>query len=187
MMPHAQQTRLREILYRHGVLEHLQIFFLRSISLDEKRYWLKKLCSNPGADPHNRWGRCPGFRNRKQKHRISSGQYPLAKLIWIDWKNKANIPEKRLNTPTENKLSHQPQGGVCHKEILIRSRYEKGNESATDFAYALALYRRGYNQAEISQRIIVERQDWKNHTGPKKIEDYLRRTITKVGKIITKN
>jgi len=67
----------------------------RFLSIAEKRYWLKKLCNDPGADPNNRWGRCPGFRNRKEKHKDSKGGYPLAKLIWVDWKNKALIPHIR--------------------------------------------------------------------------------------------
>ncbi len=159
----------------------------RSLSLNEKRYWLEKLHSDPGADPNNRWGRCPGFRNRKQKHRTSSGQYPLAKLIWVDWRNKANIPEIRFNPSKKNEFSHQPQGGECHKNTLTRSHYIKFNESATDFAYSLALCRRGYGQSEISQRIIAERQNWKNHTGHKKMEAYLKRTIEKACKIIARN
>jgi len=148
---------------------------------------LKRLHSDPGADPNNRWGRCPGFRNRKQKHRSSSGQYPLAKLIWVDWKRKANIPETRLIPHGKKDLPHLPQGGVCHKDNLTRSHYDKGDESATDFAYALALCRRGYNKAEISQRIIVERQKWENHTGPKKMENYLKRTIAKAWKVVSQN
>jgi len=156
----------------------------RALSLTEKRYWLKKMHSDPGADPHNRWGRCPGFRNRKQKHRTLSGQYPLSKLVWIDWKNKANIPETRLYSSNKNILSHQPQGGVCHKDLPNRSHYEKGDDSATDFAYALALFRKGFTQAEISQRITAERQNWKNHNSPKKIENYLNRTTTKAYKIV---
>jgi len=38
----------------------------RPLSLDEKRYWLKRLHNDPGADRNNRWGRYPGFRNRKK-------------------------------------------------------------------------------------------------------------------------
>ena len=159
----------------------------RHLCLNEKRYWLKRLHSDPGADPNNRWGRCPGFRNRKQKHRTSSGQYPLAKLIWVDWKNKAKIPKTKLKPIEKKDLTHQPQGGVCHENSLTRTYYDKGDESATDFAYALALCRRGYNQTEISQRIIATRQNWKNHIGPKKMENYLTRTITKAWKITTRN
>ncbi len=156
----------------------------RSLSLNEKRYWLKKLNSDPGADPHNRWGRCPGFRNRKQKYRTASGQYPLAKLVWVDWKNKANIPKIRLNLSKKTIFSPQPQRGVCHNNTLTRTNYEKQDESATDFAYALALCRNGFNQIEISQRIIAERLNWKNHNSPKKIENYLNRTIAKAFKIV---
>lgn len=182
-------------IFKHGrmVVEtspgnyQVWIHSARPLSLNEKRYWLKRLHSDPGADPHNRWGRCPGFRNRKQKHKTSSGQYPLAKLIWIDWKNKIDIPEAGLSPRKKNILPHQPQGGVCHKDNLTRSNYEKQDESATDFAYALALARKGYNSTEISQRIIAERQNWENHTGPKKIEKYLNRTIAKVGEIVDQN
>ncbi|KPA17276.1 hypothetical protein MHK_002505 [Candidatus Magnetomorum sp. HK-1] len=68
-----------------------------ALSIDDKRYWLKVLCSDPGADPSNRWGRCPGFRNRKEKHRSSEGTYPLAKLIWIDWKYQVEVGGSATN------------------------------------------------------------------------------------------
>ena len=31
-------------------------------------------------------GRCPGFRNRKALYRIIQNQYPLSKLVWVDWR-----------------------------------------------------------------------------------------------------
>jgi hypothetical protein len=156
----------------------------RPLSLSEKRYWLKRLHSDPGAAPNNRWGRCPGFRNRKQKHKTDSGRYPLAKLIWIDWKNTADIPETILPSGSKTHLSHQPQGGVCHKNNITRSHYDKGNESATDFAYALALYRRGFSTDEISHRIIIERENWGNHLGSGKRNKYLHRTLKEAQRII---
>lgn len=91
----------------------------RSLNLDEKRYWLKRLHSDPGADPHNRWGRCPGFRNRKEKHRTPSGQYPLAKLIWVDWKHQATIPEICLSLPERGNLPPQPRGECVIKIIIL--------------------------------------------------------------------
>lgn len=156
----------------------------RFLDLAEKRYWLKKLHSDPGADPKNRWGRCPGFRNRKAKHKTPSGQYPLAKLIWVDWKRQANIPEINLSSCSQKAFSHQPQGGVCHKNKITRSLYDKGNESATDFAYALALYRRGFTRMQIHNRIIQERQDWSNHAGEQKKAQYLTRTLLKAEKLV---
>jgi len=80
----------------------------RFLSIAEKRYWLKKLCNDPGAGPNNRWGRCPGFRNRKQKHKDSKGGYPLAKLIWVDWKNKALIPQVKSCCPDNTALPLAP-------------------------------------------------------------------------------
>ncbi len=145
------------------------------MQLEAKRYWLKKLHSDPGADPRNRWGRCPGFRNRKVKHRDLDGGYPLSRLIWVDWKNEAQIPI----------LSPQPQGGgVCRKKEISRMDYMRGNESVTDFAYAVALARRGYSHDEIKNRLFMERSNWKNHKGPRRIQSYLLRTTVRAIQVV---
>jgi len=161
----------------------------RQLSLTEKRYWLKRLGSDPGADPNNRWGRCPGFRNRKDKHRSQSGQYPLARLIWIDWTTKAQIPHPILETPAPYEpLSHQlPRGSVCLTKMTCRSDCDRGDQSAADFAYALGLFRIGYGQDEIRRRILSERKTWDNHRGDRRIELYLDRTIRKAKAIIENN
>lgn len=156
----------------------------RPLSLKEKRYWLKRLGSDPGADPNNRWGRCPGFRNRKDKHRNAYGQYPLAKLIWIDWNRKAQIPPFQLPA-TEKLYSHPPpRGFVCREKTIRRSDFDRGNESATDFSYALALTRRGQSEDKIRTRILAERTNWDNHRAGRRIELYLDRTIRKAKAII---
>jgi len=161
----------------------------RSLPLDEKRHWLKKLCNDPGADPNNRWGRCPGFRNRKEKHRDSKNGYPMAKLIWIDWKYQADIPQyKSCHTAKTNRivpLSPQPlKGCVCLNKFISRSDYEKGDESKTDFSYALALVRRNYPQSNIRNRLLTERTNWKNHNGIHKKDAYITRTIEKTIAIV---
>ena len=89
-----------------------------AMSIDNKCYWLKQLRSDPGADPNKRWGRCPGFRNRKKKHRDSDGRYPLSKLIWVDWKYQVNIPQ----IESEQKI----------KNIICRSDYYYGDNSSAD-------------------------------------------------------
>ena len=53
----------------------------RELSVDEKRFWAGCMNSDPGADPRHRWGRCPGFFNRKEKHRSDRDRFPLAKPI----------------------------------------------------------------------------------------------------------
>jgi hypothetical protein len=156
----------------------LWIHSRRPLSLNQKRYWLKKLNSDPGADPKNRWGRCPGFRNRKDKHRNSTGGYPLAKLIWIDWKGLADIPKIRTSHKSFKNFSHQPtQGGVCQHRKIFRSNYQRADESATDFAYAIALFRRGCTAQFVRHCILSERKNWKNHSGEKRKQHYLERTI----------
>lgn len=156
----------------------------RQLSLDEKKFWLKKMHSDPGASPLNRWGRMPGFRNRKEKYRSNRNCYPLAKLIWVDWKYKAAVPmpyrPKTTNASVylKTKTLSQKQIGICRED------YEKGNESITDFSYALALAGRGYDVRTIESRIISERQNWNNHMGDKRIRGYLNRTISKAMNII---
>jgi len=147
----------------------------RFISLEEKRFWLKKLLSDPGADPNNRWGRCPGFRNRKEKYEDSNGYFPLSKLLWIDWKHQAKIP---------NLFPHQPRGFVCHNKNISRSDYSRKDDSATDFAFALALFRRGFSEDNVKDQILQQRSNWNNHKGDRRINQYLDRTIQKAKLII---
>jgi len=92
----------------------------RPLPLKEKRYWLRKMHNDPGADPNNRWGRCPGFRNRKEKHKNENGGYPLAKLIWIDWKTTTDIPQVPIKTKDNARpLSPQPVGGCVNLKSSI--------------------------------------------------------------------
>lgn len=161
----------------------------RPLSMQEKRFWLKKLKSDPGAAPNNRWGRCPGFRNRKEKYRDCNDRYPLSKLVWVDFSRLANIP----TTPgslsiAEHGLSPQPQeGGVCLAFNIFRSAYQRNDESATDFGYAMALLRRGCPPELVHERILNERKNWKNHMGPKRIKSYLDRTINRAKNIIDRS
>ena len=160
----------------------------RELSLDEKRHWLKKLGSDPGADPNNRWGRCPGFRNRKDKHRNASGQYPLARLIWIDWTSQAQVPDIITEAPiSDEHISHTPRrGSVCCRKKICRADYDRGGESETDFAYALALARRGHGENEIRSRLLSERTSWGNHARHRRTDLYLDRTIRKAKAIVEK-
>ena len=160
----------------------------RQIPLGQKRYWLSRLKSNPGADPHNRWGRCPGFRNRKAKYRTPSGGYPLAKLIWIDWKQCASIPlpNQSLSAPTVPTLFSPlpPKGDVCQSFPISRGQYERGDESATDFAYAMALMRRGASDDFVWHALIDERSQWKSHKGKTRQEAYLKRSIRRARRLV---
>jgi len=165
------------------------IHSLRSLTLPEKSFWLKKLRSDPAAHPHNRWGRCPGFRNRKGKYRTPQGEYPLARLIWVDWIRRANIPALPQTIPPPQKPLPlpSPRGPVCHHKTIARRDYLRPNESQTDFAYTLALLRRGYSDLQIRERLLNERTSWENHHGERKRNLYLERTIRRAKEIVEKS
>ncbi|NTW36649.1 MAG: hypothetical protein HGB17_11060 [Syntrophobacteraceae bacterium] len=157
----------------------------RPLSTEEKRIWLQKMHSDPAAHPENRWGRAPGFRNTKVKYRSPSGQYPLAKLIWIDWASQADIPLLAHPKSITPNLSHPHRRGlVCRQSLLSRTRYLRGNESATDFTYAIALARRGFSDQQIRERILSERTIWTNHQGESRINRYLDRTIRRARSVV---
>jgi hypothetical protein len=157
----------------------------RSLSILEKQHWLKIMHSDPGANPHRRWGRHPGFFNRKEKYRSDSGRYPLSKLIWVDWRYFAHIPHipHFINNQKTTPVTCE-RNPLNRYTSVRRMDYDRGNDSATDFAYALALIRRNYSQDHVIQCIFNERTDWKNHSGQKRIKAYLNRTVEKAWKII---
>jgi hypothetical protein len=156
------------------------------LSLQQKRSLLQMLQSDPGADPNNRFGRCPGFRNRKDQYQSPDGKYPLCKLIWIDWLSVAHIPQHLLqhHSTSSPNLSHPPRGGVCLQTPPSRCLYQRNGESETDFSYALALSRKGYPDHIIRSLIIEQRTSWQNHLGEIRKNAYINRTIAKARSII---
>jgi antirestriction protein ArdC len=158
----------------------------RELTTDEKKYWLERLNSDPGASPLHRWGRCPGFRNRKEKHLTESG-YPLAKLVWVDWQSKTPVPEVKIEPPEkELNFASYPTRTKDERGLPSRADFQKSGQSETDFAYAMALLRRGLDRQEVKQRILAERNEWDNHKGEKKLQHYLETTVANAEKIIGK-
>lgn len=159
----------------------------RPLSVEEKKHWLAKMDSDPGASPRHRWGRSPGFRNRKAKCRTERG-YPLSRLVWVDWRYRAQVPNIELepapvaiNAPTSR--PHKSQHDQT-AELPTRDQYYKGidrngkvRESEQDFAYAMALLRRDVPRDVIEERIRQERTEWGNHKGEKRLASYLKTTL----------
>ena len=158
----------------------------RKISNPEKRYWINFFNSDPACDPNQRWGRCPGFRNRKGKYE-KDGQYPLSRLIWVDWKDIAKIPKvaipKAEKTPPKT-LARIKSVNRKMTTPIKRSDYDRGGESETDFSYVLALLRRGFDIDEIKGRLLSERSNWTHHKGEKRQAAYLERTVRRALEII---
>jgi len=142
----------------------------RALSNEEKLYWLKKMNSDPGAAPRHRWGRSPGFRN----HKYADG--PLARLVWVDWANLAEIP---IPPGFENSNPGQPKKApvtparstrenVNLGDLVSRADFDTGDESQTDFRYIMSLIRRGVPDHEIINRVLNERTNWQKHRGHEK-------------------
>jgi hypothetical protein len=158
----------------------------RNMSNPEKRYWIRYFNADSACDPNFRWGRCPGFRNRKDKYE-HDGQYPLSRLIWVDWKYIAKLPKvdiaKEEKAPPKVLVRIKRENRKMTTPIK-RSDYDRGGESETDFSYALALLRRGFDIDEIKDRLLSERGDWTHHKGEKRQAAYLERTVKRALEII---
>ena len=177
--------------------ENFQVWIkaYRNLSNPEKRYWIRQFNSDPACDPKLRWGRCPGFFNRKAKYRNNKGRYPLSRLIWVDWNTVARIPRvtlaKASDSPEGRKTqSIEPPGIKLSKNSgrrgpICRKDYDRGDESATDFAYVLALLRRGVEPDDIIARLLCERTDWTHHNGERRQSAYLERTVKKALEMIS--
>ena len=157
----------------------------RPLNNEEKSYWLKKMGSDPGASPKHRWGRAPGFRNKKDKYLTEDG-HPLAKLVWVDWKGSVEVPRVEMPTLEQKEIS-QPKKRLTagkHHSLPVRADFERGDNNATDFAYALSLLRRGVDRNEVQDRILSERDNWDNHRSESARRDYFKRTLDKAEAMI---
>ena len=158
----------------------------RPLSNEEKSHWLKKMGSDPGASPNHRWGRAPGFRNKKEKYQTEKG-HPLAKLVWVDWKGSAEIPKVELPKEEIKQTPNYDRKAVSTRSaqsLPSRVDFERGDNSSTDFSYALALFRRGVDRTEVESRILSEREDWQHHKGEKAMKDYFKRTLDRAENVI---
>ena len=93
-------------------------------------------------------------------------------------------PPRKSAPSSRSSFQSIPKGGVCHHKTISRRDYLRPNESQTDFAYTLALARRGYSDQQIRKRLLAERTCWENHRGERKRNLYLDRTIRRAREII---
>jgi len=156
----------------------------------EKRAWLSTLGSDPGAAPRTRWGRLAGFANTKAKHQRPDGSYPLARLLWVQY-DAVDVPVLApdvVERPTrarafivvkeEEKKRIRPSDVSSFLDLPRRQAYERGDESAQDLAWCLALMRRGLTNAEVAGHLHTAREavGWGGHHDH---DDYVARTVEK--------
>jgi hypothetical protein len=143
----------------------------RPLSNNEKKHWLDKMGSDPGASPKHRWGRCPGFRNRKEKYQTEKG-YPLSKMVWVDWKNKARVPKIDLDK-TAHKVSLIDEKGKQHP-IVIMGKAETVEQKAHDYANKIGLEKGSYSVdiQEVDPDKAWEASGYNKSNSPTKTTNY---------------
>jgi len=163
----------------------------RPLSPEEKRHWQKSLGTDPGANSDIRWGRCPGFTNRKPKHRRDDGSYPMARIIKTTPGTAAvpAVPENELLFDQEPKPSKSTTGkSFSPRGAVIRawSDFIDDDLSRTDMRYSIYLISQGLSNDEAAMKL---RQDSQEIESRKRghVEDYIRRTIAKARDYYEKN
>ncbi len=143
----------------------------RKMSYDEKMAHIKAEQADTQATATHRWYRCPGFRNFKEKY---TPNFPIARLISIT-EGLATLPVIDIVKTEEARIYPV----IKTKTINItREKYNKGNESDTDFSYILALLCLSASDEEIMSRIMNERKVWDNKPVHQELrENYVKRSI----------
>jgi hypothetical protein len=150
---------------------------------EEKQCWLDSVGADPGATPRRRWGRAPGSRNVKPKHRKQDGTFPLARLIWLNATEMESIKIMRPYLRTPRRI---PPARRYLPELSIedRTRFDVGDDSRTDMRWCLSLLARGYDAEAVRMALILARAviGWNNHHHEDYVERTVRRAIEFLGK-----
>lgn len=142
-----------------------------------KKELLLQFGSDPGAAPNKRWGRAPGFTNRKAKYARADGLYPFAKLCYLDFgSDEIALPEASVVT---TQVVSCDASRKTASDSICRSDFETGDPSRTDIRFCMSLVRRGMSDCEIREILISERLNWEHHASPISRDKYIERTIKK--------
>lgn len=139
----------------------------RSLSRDERTVVSRALCyrigSDPGAISEPRWGRLPGFRQRKPGKCGWTNLLEASSGLQLD-------PKPYLALPP---LPPASRGGGAFTQRQEHNKFSRQDESVCEFAFAINALRAGVNPCEVEKRIA----DHVLTTGRRKGRDYARRTV----------
>ena len=156
----------------------------------------KTLAEQFGADPSaadwRRFGRAPGFTNRKPQHRNAQGLYPFARLAGHPGQPFPASKPFRLLLATIQKKAEQERaavrlssasrplrtaGSVTLSRFRTSPRYA-GRPAAADMAFSIAACAQGWAESEIAAALA---RDYLSHDSSRTRQAaYIRRPSTKL-------
>lgn len=165
------------------------IRYADSLTDYEKKHLIAEAGADRAATPHRRWGRCPGFSNRKTKHIKPSGYYPerlfFVRLIQITdgYEPRPAFSAITTASPEKTTLSTLPPASKTAPAracSIARSYYRSALQrtahpdlSSVDFSLAVCLLSYSYSLADIAATII---ECSPNFVQRRKSPDYAMRT-----------
>ncbi len=155
----------------------------------------KVLAVQFGADTNaadwRRFGRAPGFTNRKLRHRNSEGLYPFTRLVNHSGQTflhaaaflnrllrlQQQIKEQRaaLHSSFASRPA-RPASGLFLSRFRTSPRYQ-GRPAAADLAFSIAAYSQGWSEEGIAAELVA---NYLSRNPSKRQKDaYIQRTIRK--------
>lgn len=152
------------------------------------------LADRYGADPSaadwRRFGRLPGFTNRKPKHRNSNGLFPFVRLHFHTGQQFTNaarfenevvsLYRAREMERLKKRQSFRPWTGravnLCLPRFRASLRYQ-GRPAAADMAFSIAALASGWSDIQVADALSSEYLS--RNPSPSRRSDYVRRTIAK--------
>ncbi len=147
--------------------------------------------ADPGAADWRRFGRAPGFTNRKPQHRSAGGLFPFARLVSHSGQpfpraaafraRLLGLHEEAERKRTALRLSHahwpvRSALPVSLSRFRTCPRYA-GQPAAADMAFSIAACAQGWSQADIAAALV--RDYLSRDTNPHRQAAYVRRTLAK--------
>ena len=171
-------------------LKHLQPL-AKELSTLAAKLLAARFGADKGAADWRRFGRMPGFTNRKPKHQDAKGLFPFARLIECSGdkfpqakafhaelmalfeRQEAEQRESRSRSFTHPILSSR---SLTLARFRSASRYA-GQPAAADMAFAIAAYAHGWADDDISAELAA---NYLSRDRSRRRRDmYIRRTLTK--------
>lgn len=159
----------------------------KELSSAVARSLAEKFGGDLGSADWRHFGRLAGFVNRKEKHRGEDGMFPFVRIVeshpGLVYREAAGfvrgveaaLAQRQQPVPTVSPV--RLLSAVKSLEDFHTDPKYGGDLSRADLAYTV--YALGRGVSETSIRAALSQRDLTKKGGPKRIEDYLRRTIAK--------